>query len=84
MKSNLLCNVPLFLLTVLSPLPPGCARDQTNATNAPPTAQASEASALTLADLIAPALRDNRSLMDSACGVEGQAFSLRRPGPDLV
>ena len=76
MKSTLRFSVSFFLLTVLLLPPPDSVHAQAHATDAQPGAEARQASALTLADVIALALRDNRGLISSSYGVEGQQLSL--------
>lgn len=75
-KGNFRSIAPFFLLTVLLLLPPDGVHAQAQDTDRQPEAEAREASALTLADVIALALRDNRGLISSAYGVEGQQLSL--------
>jgi hypothetical protein len=75
LKSPLRSFAPFFLLTVLSLLPPDGVHDRAHATEQQPGAAAGEAAALTLADVIALALRDNRGPICSACGVQGQRLS---------
>jgi outer membrane protein TolC len=65
-----------FLLTVLLLLPPDGVHAREQAPDRQPDGEAREASAMTLADVIALALRDNRGLISSAYGVEGQQLSL--------
>lgn len=69
LKRPLRSSSPFFLLSVLSLLPPDSVHDQSQANAQQPGAAAREATALTPADGIALAWRDNRC---PACGLEGE------------
>ena len=76
LKRNLWSNAPFFLLTVLFLLHPNCVHAQEHALDYQKDAGAQKAFTLTLADVIDLALQDNRSLISSAYGVEGQELSV--------
>lgn len=69
-------EIPFFLLTVLLLLHATCVHAQEHAIDHQQNSGAQEASPLTLADVIDLALRDNRSLISSSYGVEGQELSV--------
>jgi outer membrane protein len=76
MKRNYYRGTSFLLLTLFCLIHPNCLQGQARATDHQLNGGTQEAPTLTLTDVIALVLQNNRSLISSAYGVESQAFSL--------